>query len=276
MPADTPPNLRDFETLVRLMQHLRGPEGCPWDRKQSYATLRTYLLEECYEVLDAIDRGNRNDLAEELGDLLLQPVFLAQMANEEGQFTIHDAIQHINEKLIRRHPHIFGTETAESAEDVKRTWDSIKKQEKELRGEPHSQALLLDGVPSYLPALVEGAKLTAKAATVGFEWPDMDGVLAKVKEEADELAQASKGTNPAEVESELGDLLLTIVNLARFLRVDPEQALRGANSRFRRRFGHIEKRLTMTDSSLEEASLEQMDQLWHEAKQVEKDAGQEK
>jgi MazG family protein len=257
---------RSFEELVGIMQRLRGEGGCPWDRKQSFDTLKAYLLEETYEVLDAVDRRDWPGLSEELGDLLLQPVFLAQMAAEAGYFSIADSLNAINEKLIRRHPHIFGSAVAETAEDVKVKWDEIKAQEIRDKGHENRDAsLLADVLPSF-PALVESFKLSKKAASAGFEWPDVSGVVAKLQEEAAELAEARESLTAEEVEHELGDMLFTLANLARFLHIDPEQALRKTNSRFRLRFGHIEKKLAERGLTPAEATLEEMEELWREAK----------
>lgn len=256
----------EFVQLVSLMRKLRGPEGCPWDRKQTFDSIKAYLLEETYEVMEAIDRRAWPELAEELGDLLLQPVFLAQMASENHHFTIADCLAAINRKLIRRHPHIFGDEQAETAEDVKIRWDEIKRHEKAEKGITALDPSILHDVLPSLPALMEAAKLSRKAANAGFEWPDAQGVLQKLQEEAGELIEAQEKSDHAEVEHEVGDLFFTLVNLARFLRVDPEQSLRKANARFRQRFGLVEKALAAAGSSPGEASLEEMEDLWQEAK----------
>ncbi len=248
-----------FSQLVDVMAKLRAPGGCPWDRKQTFDTIKSYLLEEAYEVMDAIDRRDWPGLEEELGDLLLQPVFFAEMAREQGLFTIADSLDAINEKLIRRHPHVFGDARAETPEDVKLRWDEIKKQEKA----PVENASVLDAVPRNLPALVEAEKIGHKAAATGFEWPDISGVLDKLQEEAAELARAQVSGDREHIEHELGDLLFTVVNLARFLKVDPEQALRKTNARFRRRFAYVETEMG------EGASLEKMEELWHRAKRRE-------
>jgi MazG family protein len=253
-----------FEALVQVMSRLRAPGGCPWDRKQSFDTIKSYLLEETYEVLDAIDARDWRGVAEELGDLLLQPVFLAEMAAEQGLFTISDSLDAINEKLVRRHPHVFGDAPAETPEDVKERWDEIKKQEKPARGS--SDESVLDGVPRNLPALVEAEKIGQKAATTGFEWPDIGGVMEKLQEEAAELVSAKETGTQEHIEHELGDLLFTVVNLARFLKVDPEQALRKTNGRFRKRFTHVEKQIRAAPSGI---SLERMEGLWQEAKRLE-------
>jgi MazG family protein len=250
------------------MARLRAPGGCPWDRKQSFDTIKPYLLEETYEVMDAIDARDWNGLAEELGDLLLQPVFFAEMAAEQSLFTISDSLDAINEKLVRRHPHVFGDAAAETPEDVKRRWDEIKKDEKPAQ--TSNRESVLDGVPRNLPALVEADKISYKAASLGFEWPDISGVLEKLQEEAAELARARETGTPENIEHEIGDLLFTIVNLARFLKVDPEQALRKTNGRFRKRFAHVEKEMSAAPAEL---SLEQLEESWQQAKRLEKQEG---
>ncbi|MBV9760373.1 MAG: nucleoside triphosphate pyrophosphohydrolase [Acidobacteriaceae bacterium] len=256
---------RKFAELMRVMAKLRAPGGCPWDRRQTFETIKPYLLEETYEVMDAIDRRDWQGLAEELGDLLLQPVFFAAMAAEEGLFEISDSLEAINQKLVRRHPHVFGNATAETPEDVKLRWDEIKKGEKAARGAA-AEASVLDGVPRNLPALVEAEKISHKAAGLGFEWPEIGGVLEKLQEEAAELARAQNEGDKAHVEHEIGDLLFTLVNLSRFLKVDPEQALRKTNARFRRRFAHVEKQ---AGGELADVPLERMEQWWQEAKGLE-------
>ncbi len=245
-----------FAQLVDVMARLRAPGGCPWDSKQTFDTIKSYLLEEAYEVMDAIDRRDWAGLEEELGDLLLQPVFFAEMAREQGLFSIDDSIDAINEKLIRRHPHVFGDAHAETPEDVKVRWDEIKKQEKA----PVPEASVLDSVPRNLPALMEAEKIGQKVAATGFEWPNIDGVLDKFQEEAAELARARESGDQEHIEHELGDLLFTVVNLARFLKIDPEQALRKTNARFRRRFAHVEAERKEGDS------LEKLEELWQQAK----------
>jgi MazG family protein len=246
------------------MARLRAPGGCPWDREQNFDTIKPYLLEESYEVMDAIDRRDWQGLREELGDLLLQSVFFAQMASEQGSFDIGDSIDAINEKLIRRHPHVFGTGQAETPDDVKRRWDEIKAEEKLERGE--GLETLLEGVPRTLPALVEAQQIAQKVAKVGFDWPNIEEVFAKLEEELGELHEARSTKSPEKIEEEMGDLLFVIVNLARFLSVDAEQALRKANAKFRQRFAHVESSLSERGKPLEEASLEEMEALWQEAK----------
>jgi MazG family protein len=255
-----------FATLVEVMAKLRAPGGCPWDRKQSFETIKPYLLEETYEVMDAIDARDWRGLAEELGDLLLQPVFFAEMAAEQGLFTISDSLDAINKKLVRRHPHVFGDAAAETPEDVKQRWDEIKKHEK--AGQIENGDSVLDGVPRNLPALVEADKISHKAASLGFEWPDVGGVIEKLQEEAAELARARQSGDQEHIQDEIGDLLFTIVNLARFMKLDPAQALRKTNARFRKRFRHVENEMRAAPAEL---SLEQMEELWREAKRLEKE-----
>jgi MazG family protein len=236
------------------MQRLRAPGGCPWDREQNFDTIKPYLLEETYEVMDAIDTRDWNGLAEELGDLMLQSVFFAQMASEEGLFDIRDSLEAINSKLIRRHPHVFGDGSANTAEDVKRKWDEIKKTEK-----PRPQGLLA-GVPRALPALVEAQQIASRAAGAGFDWENVDQVFDKLNEELGELKAAS---SQDEREDELGDMLFVMVNIARFLKVDPEQALRRTNAKFRKRFGYVEQGL---GKPLADATVAEMEALWQDAK----------
>jgi nucleoside triphosphate diphosphatase len=241
------------------MARLRAPGGCPWDREQNFDTIKPYLLEETYEVLEAIDQRDWPGLAEELGDLMLQAVFFAQMASEEGKFRIDDSLDAICEKLIRRHPHVFGDGTAKTSDDVKRRWDEIKADEKKEKGQP--QQGRLDSVPRQLPALVEAQQISSKAAAVGFDWENPGQVLEKLDEELRELDQARETGSAAELEGEMGDLLFVLVNLARFFKVDPEQALRKTNAKFRRRFGYIENR-----AALPGATIGEMEALWQEAK----------
>ncbi len=257
-----------FAELVKIMQKLRAPGGCPWDRKQTFDTIKSYVLEETYEVMDAIDRRDWEGLKEELGDLMLQPVFFAQMATDEGRFDIVDSLEAINNKLVRRHPHVFGEAVAHTADDVKRRWDEIKKEEKARQGIAPGDSIL-DGVLRSTPALVEACEISKKAASAGFEWPDITGVIEKLQEEAAELAHAQAGADQEHVEAEIGDLLFTLVNLARFLKVDPEQALRKTNARFRRRFRYVEEQLNAEGATLQETSVERMEELWQAAKKQE-------
>jgi MazG family protein len=261
MPADPQTTGEKFERLVAILARLRAPGGCPWDREQSFDTIKPYLLEETYEVMEAIDKRDWPALADELGDLLLQAVFFAQMAAEEDKFRIDDSIDAIVQKLIRRHPHVFSDGSAKTADDVKRRWDEIKADEKKSKGEPARG--LLESVPRNLPALVEAQQISSKAAAVGFDWENADQVLNKLDEELDELAEARKAGLREELEGEVGDLLFVLVNLARFLKVDPEQALRRTNAKFRKRFAHVE-----AGAKLPGATIEQMEALWQEAKRA--------
>lgn len=250
-----------FARLVEIMQRLRAPGGCPWDREQTFNSIKPYFMEEAYEVMDAIDAKDWAGLAEELGDLLLQPVFFAQMASEESKFDIADSLNAINSKLVRRHPHVFGTGDAKTADDVKRRWDEIKAEEK---GESRPKGLL-NGVSRATPALVEAQQIASKAAGVGFDWENIGQVYEKLDEELAELHAAEAN----EVEDELGDLLFVVVNLARFLKVDPEQALRKTNAKFRRRFGHVESELAAQGKTLQQANIAEMEALWQHAKSQE-------
>jgi nucleoside triphosphate diphosphatase len=272
-----------FQESVAIMARLRGPSGCPWDREQSFATIRKYTLEETYEVLDAIEREHWDDLGEELGDLLLQVLFYAQMGDEAGYFSIADVLDHLNRKLIRRHPHVFGDEasaaagnraqvdaaTASESAGVLANWEAIKKAEKKKaeKSEDGSSASLLDEVPRSFPALLEATKLGSKAAKVGFDWPDRAGLLEKVEEECREIeVEVRAGAAPEAVEGELGDLLFTVVNLARHLKVDPELALRRTNAKFRRRFAAMEQ---ASGRALSESNAAELETLWAQAKQQE-------
>lgn len=264
--SSTPPDPtrmdpRSVETLRAIMAALRRPvTGCPWDLEQSFETIAPYTIEEAYEVADAIARGSREDLCEELGDLLLQPVYHAQMAAEEGSFTFDDVVEAVVTKMIRRHPHVFGDAQARSAGVAKGFWEENKAAERKQLGKETKS--LLATVPLNLPALTRALKLQAKAAKVGFDWPDTRHVYDKISEEIGELRDAP----PDKRAEELGDLLFVVANLARHYGVDPEDALRGANAKFERRFGYIEDRLAAAGSSPEASGLAGMDALWDEAK----------
>ena len=249
------------------MARLRAPDGCPWDREQTFDTIKPYLLEESYEVMEAIDARDWRELADELGDLMLQSVFFAQMASEAGYFRIEDSIDAINNKLIRRHPHIFGDSEAHTADDVKKRWDEIKNEEKKAKGE--SPKMLLESIPRSLPALVEAAQISSRAARAGFDWENAEQVLDKLEEELHELAEAREQASHEEVEGEIGDLLFVLVNLARFVKVDPEQALRKSNAKFRRRFAHVERTLQSRGKTLSDSNVQEMEEIWQEAKRSE-------
>ena len=255
-----------FERLTEIMRKLRAPGGCPWDAEQSHESLKRYLLEEAYEVIEAIDAADYPHLKEELGDLLLQPVFHAVIAEEKGEFTMDDVLDAINEKLIRRHPHVFGGEVIETSQAQMENWEKIKQQEK---GEQRKSAI--SGISPQLPALMQAQKITEKAARVGFDWEHTDQVFAKVMEELHEFEEAMISGDQKEMESELGDLLFAIVNLGRFLSIDPEEALRKTIQRFTRRFSHVEESLHARGVAMQSATLAEMDLLWEEAKAREKE-----
>ena len=262
MPAGTG---QKFERLVQIMAQLRAPGGCPWDREQSFDSIKPYTLEETYEVLDAIDRRDWDDLRAELGDFMLQAVFFAEMAAEQGHFNIGDSLDAINEKLVRRHPHVFGEESASTGTEVLKRWDQIKAEERKSKPKPEAEGLL-DPVPRALPALVEAQQISSRAARAGFDWPDINGVLAKLDEERKEFAEAREMGTQEQIADELGDLLFVLVNLARFVKVDPEQALRRTNAKFRQRFGHVERRLREQGKAVPGTPIEELEALWQEAK----------
>jgi nucleoside triphosphate diphosphatase len=270
---------REISDLLAIMARLRSPDGgCPWDIAQDFASIAPYTIEEAYEVADAIQRGDMVDLKDELGDLLLQVVFHARMAEEAGLFSFGDVVEAISAKLIRRHPHVFGAARDLTPQQVKSLWDEIKRQEKAeratLRAEagapPEAVGGALAGVPEGLPALTRAVKLQEKASRVGFDWNDARLVLAKIREECDELEREINAGRPEAVKDELGDLFFALANLARHAAADPETALRGANAKFERRFAHIEARLAARGLKPQETSLAEMDALWDEAKANEK------
>ena len=265
---------RELPRLVEIMARLRDPKtGCPWDIEQDFASIKNYTIEEAYEVADAIEREDYEDLRDELGDLLLQPVYHAQMASELGLFDIGDVIEAVTTKMIRRHPHVFGPDAAGNAAAAKGRWDAIKAEEragKAARRKNDAPASLLDDVPQVLPALARAEKLARRAATVGFDWPDTASVLAKADEELAELATAIMAEDRPAIEEELGDLLFAIANLARHLGVEPEAALRGANAKFTRRFAHVEARARQENVVLKEAGLARLDGYWNEIRAADK------
>jgi MazG family protein len=249
-------DMRDFKTLVGIIARLRGPDGCPWDRQQTHASLRANLLSECYEVLEALDSGNAAELSEELGDLLLQIVLHAQIAKDEGDFEIGDVIESIAEKLIRRHPHIFGTGKAKDAEEVMHNWEALKREER-----PEGTSML-EGVPQDMPAMAYAYEISRRAVRVGFEWENLEGVIDKLIEEIKEIKEAG---SPEEKEREFGDLLFTLVNFARWQGIDSESALREANRKFFRRFAYMEELCRKRGRDLPSLSLQEWDELWEEA-----------
>jgi nucleoside triphosphate diphosphatase len=259
-------NYRSVETLIAIMRELRRPKtGCPWDLQQDFETIAPYTIEEAYEVADAIERKDMDALAEELGDLLLQVVYHAQMASERQAFTFDDVVEAICRKMVRRHPHVFGDEQARSAGAAKGFWEAMKSREREQGGKRSSTVLA--GVPTALPSLSRAVKLQAKAARVGFDWPSADDVTAKIEEEARELRLA-----PQEKKTEeLGDLLFALANLARHLGIDPESALRQSNAKFERRFSFIESELKARGKTTSQSTLEEMDSLWDQAKTEERE-----
>ena len=272
-----PPTAGDrFDRLVQIMRRLRSPDGCAWDREQTLASLRPFVLEEAYEVVDAIDRGDRTALCDELGDLLLEAVFVAQICAEASAFTIADATDAVVAKLIRRHPHVFGgsdTETDAGRRDlspaeVKEQWERIKTRER--AGTPE-RATLLDGIPEALPSLLRASRIGARTANVGFDWDETGAVIDKVDEELAELRQAVASADPTHIEEELGDLLFTVANLARKLRIDPESALRAANGTFPRRFRAIEQRLAARGRALYDATPAELEREWQAVKALSPD-----
>ena len=260
-----------FTKLINVMARLRAPGGCPWDQEQTYESLAEYLLEETYEAYDAIQRtaetGDTEQLRDELGDVLLQVVFHSTIAKEKGDFTIDDVADGVAQKLVLRHPHVFGDEKLETADDVLNNWEELKKNERRQRGiTAQTDGSILDEVPKAFPALMEGNKLTKKAAKVGFDWENENQIFEKLDEELDELKSAIEAKNDSNVKEEIGDLLFVVLNLARKLGVEPENALKKTNYKFRKRFRFIEDELKAENKELEDTSLEEMDALWNRAK----------
>ncbi len=261
-----------FDELVQVMKTLHGPGGCPWDREQTHLSLKPYLIEEAYEACEAIDSGSDEHIAEELGDVLLQVVFHAQIASSEGRFTIDDVVRGIIEKLKRRHPHVFADTTVDGADDVVKNWEQIKRKEKR---EKKKNGSVLDGLPKDLPALIKARRIQEKVSRIGFDWDQTDLVMQKIDEELNELKEASRKNDVAAIEEELGDLLFSVANLARFVSVCPEDALRKTIDKFQRRFMYIERELPKRGKKLGEASLEEMDDLWNEVKRQEPSGSEE-
>ncbi len=271
---------KNIHDLIAIMAALRTPvTGCPWDLEQTFATIAPYTIEEAYEVADAIERGDISDLRDELGDLLLQVVFHARLAEEQGSFQFGDVVHAITAKLIRRHPHVFGNTGDLTPEAVKGLWAEIKAQEKAeklaerqgngLATEAASPSILAD-VPYNLPALVRAEKLQDKASKVGFDWNDARLVLDKIREETSEIEEALTGNNPVHIEEEIGDLLFVVANLARHLSINPEEALRKANHKFARRFNYIEENIKKLDKNMKSATLDEMERFWNEARLADK------
>jgi tetrapyrrole methylase family protein/MazG family protein len=261
----------DYNDLLKIMTMLRAPNGCPWDREQNHKSLKRYLIEEAYEVLEAIDEESPPKLCDELGDLLLQVVFHSQIAKENGQFDFGDVVHGVSAKMINRHRHVFGDEEAETSDDVMTIWEKVKKEEKGLK----TQTQVLKEVPGNLPALMRSFKVQQKAAQVGFDWDDIKDAMLKIKEEFGELEQAYKDKNEANIEEELGDLLFAVVNVSRFLKVQPELALTATVNKFIRRFEFVERSATEQGKQLTDMSLSEMDAFWDESKKIEREEKEE-
>ncbi|MGA8200354.1 MAG: nucleoside triphosphate pyrophosphohydrolase [Candidatus Sulfotelmatobacter sp.] len=290
-----------FERAVAIMERLRAPGGCPWDREQTFDSIKAYTLEETYEVLEAIDNRDWNELPGELGDLLLQVLFYSEMAKEQGTFSIDDVLDRLSDKLVNRHPHVFGEVKADTSAEVKRNWEALKSEERKKRdagtnaieGAQTSFKSILSGISSAMPSLLEAHKLSSRAAQVGFDWPNMEGLFDKLAEETSELRQhlqefPAPGPRPEgrgvagsgrqtvpenlreRLEEEIGDLFFVLVNIARYLSLDPESALRKTNRKFRSRFQWMEQRLSESGGTLETASMDELESLWQHAKQLEK------
>jgi nucleoside triphosphate diphosphatase len=294
-----------FERAVAIMERLRAPGGCPWDREQTFDSIKPYTLEETYEVLEAIDNRDWPELAGELGDLLLQVLFYAEMANEQHSFSIDEVLDRLSNKLINRHPHVFGDVKVDTSEDVKRNWEALKAEERKKRSvasandadatdtTKNEKQSVLAGISSAMPSMLEASKLSSRAAQIGFDWPDVEGIFDKLQEEAGELREHLKdfptpGPRPqnrgvassgrvvisedlqSRLEEEVGDLFFTLVNLARYLSVDPESALRKTNRKFKRRFQWMEARLQESNSSVDQAPMEELESLWQRAKEQER------
>jgi len=256
--------MKAFDQLLQIIETLRSPEGCPWDRKQTHHSLKPYVIEEAYEVVDAIEQNQPLKVADELGDLMLQAVLHAQIGKEEGTFTMETVLDCINQKMIRRHPHVFGEVSVKDAEEVLQNWEEIKQQEK--KDEPEGTSVM-DQVPLSLPALYRASKVQKKAARLGFDWPDSQGPWHKIREEIDEFDQElKKGSDRSRMIEEFGDILFSLVNLSRKLDMDAEDALQLATKKFEKRFRHVEQRASESDRDIKDYSLEELDRFWDEAK----------
>jgi tetrapyrrole methylase family protein/MazG family protein len=255
-----------FKELVEIIAKLRSEEGCPWDREQTHETLKMGIIEEAYEVIETIDRKDDEKLEEELGDLLMQVLLNAQIAKEEGKFGINGVIQKINEKLLRRHPHVFGDLEVKDSEEIMRNWDRIKSEERANKDENS----ILDGIPIHLPALIQARKVQSRASRIGFDWDKSSDVLKKVEEEVDELKESIVNADQPSIEEEIGDILFSIVNLSRFLNVEPEDALRKTTAKFMRRFKQMEAQITQNGKKLTDYDLAGLDKFWDSIKESEK------
>lgn len=256
---------RELNELISLIKKLRAPDGCPWDRKQKQEDIGKYILEEAYEVIESLEARDQQAIAEELGDLLFQILFLAEMGEESGKFSLDQIMAGIREKMIRRHPHIFGNIKVNTVEEVKENWQQIKMSE---RREKRDEGSIFDNIPRALPALKRAQKITATASVYGFDWPDMAGLMEKLQEEINEFNAALKSNSPDKIAEELGDLFFTLVNLSRFVKVDAETALSGTTNKFLQRFAYITDHLSRQGKTLKQATLPEMDILWDAAKKV--------
>ncbi|MRR14520.1 nucleoside triphosphate pyrophosphohydrolase [archaeon] len=261
--------MKEFDRLVEIFEKLRAPGGCPWDAEQDHKSISRCAIEEAYELVDAIDSNDTNHLREELGDLLLQVVFHSVIAKDKGEFTIVDVIEGLADKLIYRHPHVFGNEEISDSREVIRNWDRLKKKE----AGKISRESILDGIPDALPSLLHARKMQSAASRVGFDWKDCEGAIGKIREETDELLQAIRNGEDGEIENEIGDLLFSVVNIARFTGADPETALRRTNRKFRERFMKIEEEARRRGISLDSMSLEEMDDIWTSVKKEPQPSG---
>ncbi|MDP6684836.1 MAG: nucleoside triphosphate pyrophosphohydrolase [Candidatus Marinimicrobia bacterium] len=250
---------KSFTKLLDIVQKLRGPDGCPWDKEQTHESLLPYFLEEAYEVIEGVESGDMNSLKEELGDVLLHVVFQADIAQKNNEFTIEDSLNHVNEKLVRRHPHVFGDKKADKAFHAKQNWESAKHKEKKRDSR-------LDGVPDSLPALTRAQRLQEKASYTGFDWDEIDQVWDKIHEEIQELKEAQLNGSISHIEEEIGDVIFSIVNLARFLEISAESALRKTNRKFTKRFKAVEDELKKRGKEVEDSNLEEMDEIWERIK----------
>jgi len=257
---------KELESLVEVIKKLRAPGGCPWDREQTHESIKSCLIEETYETIEAIESGEPEKLKEELGDLLMQVVFHANLAEEAGRFNIDDVIVAIREKMIRRHPHVFGESDADNPQAVLKQWEEIKAKEKGNQDRKSA----LEGIPKSLPSIIQAHRIQERAARVGFDWEHVDDVFAKVEEEMGEFKEAFLAKNVAEMEAEMGDLFFALVNIARFVEINPEEALQKTIVRFAKRFRHIEERLAEKGKTMGDVSLERMEVLWEEAKELER------
>ncbi len=255
-----------FRKLVQLVERLRGPDGCPWDREQTRETLKPMLIEEAYEVLEALDGDDPEELREELGDLLFQVLFHSQIARERGEFDVQDVCRELYLKMVRRHPHVFGAREIRDSKELLENWEDLKAREKEAAGRTYERSSLLDGIPAALPAIHRSHLLTGKAARVGFDWEDVDGIFDKCREEFGELKQALADGDPQRVKEEVGDLIFSVLNIARFLEIDPETALRRANDKFRGRFSRMEEHFRSQGRNLKDVSADEMEEFWQNSK----------